>query len=67
MSNRFQFSVQMDFLSVCNILCFMSLRGSYKASQAEGHGFESRLPLNLRIKELQQNVAPFFVFVIFFG
>ena len=45
----------------------MSLRGSYKASQAEGHGFESRLPLNLRIKELQQNVAPFFVFVIFFG
>ena len=39
----------------------MSYKVANSASQAEGHGFESRLPLPLKIKQLRCKVAAFFM------
>ena len=39
--------------------CGSSSVGRASASQAEGHGFESRLPLHLKIKQLRYKVAAF--------
>ena len=47
------------FMMYYNILIIKYLYIEYKSSQAEGHEFEPRLPLLLKIKQLQVIVAAF--------
>lgn len=48
-------------IKISNKLNTNYLQRFKRASQAEGHEFEPRLPLKLTIKVLQINVTPFFV------
>ena len=60
-TNKTYFCVPKAEMNAAVAQCGSSSVGRASASQAEGHGFESRLPLHLKIKQLQFKVAAFFV------